>query len=242
MREHARGWHNVLHSASYPRHPSLDGTACRRGPGLSSRPAITLRRTLAACLLGLSASCARWRPQPAGPPPAGRAWPPTLALAQAYAGRGEFGTADSALSAFAARYPGTSEALESSYWRAVFKLDPSNRDLSIETAIMSLDGYLADTRPHQHTAEAKTLRRIAGELDRLNRLAGNALAQQIRDANAPPATRPGVSDSRPEPAKPAADSAAQDEIKRLKDELAKANAELERIRRRLTQPPGKPPA
>jgi hypothetical protein len=28
----------------------------------------------------------------------------------------------------------------------------------------------------------------------------------------------------------------------LKDELAKANAELERIRRRLAQPPPKPPA
>jgi molecular chaperone GrpE (heat shock protein) len=31
-----------------------------------------------------------------------------------------------------------------------------------------------------------------------------------------------------------------DEIKRLKDELAKANAELDRIRKRLAQPPRKP--
>lgn len=106
----------------------------------------------------------------------------------------------------------------------------------------SLDAYLADTRPHQHTAEARTLRRVAGELDRLNRLAGNALTQQLREANATPAARGNSGDSRSEPAKPAADSAAQDEIRRLKDELAKANAELERIRRRLAQPPGKPPA
>ena len=180
-------------------------------------------------------------PNHAGPPPADRAWPPTLALAQAYAARGEFSTADSALSAFARRYPGTGEALESAYWRAVYKLDPSNRDLSIESAIASLDGYLADTRPHQHTAEARTLRRVAGELDRLNRLAGNALAQQIKDANAAPTTSVSANEPRSEASKPAADAAAQDEIKRLKDELAKANAELERIRRRLAQPPGKPP-
>jgi hypothetical protein len=34
---------------------------------------------------------------------------------------------------------------------------------------------------------------------------------------------------------------ADAEIKRLKDELAKANAELERIRRRLAQPPPSKP-
>ena len=122
----------------------------------------------------------------------------------------------------------------------MYKLDPSNRDLSIESAIASLDGYLADTRPHQHAAEARTLRRVAGELDRLNRLAGNALAQQIKDVNAAPSTTAGATEARGETAKPSADTAAQDEIKRLKDELAKANAELERIRRRLAQPPGKP--
>jgi len=41
--------------------------------------------------------------------------------------------------------------------------------------------------------------------------------------------------------KPAMDpAAAEAEIKRLKDELAKATAELERIRKRLAPPPGKP--
>jgi len=195
---------------------------------------------LCGALIGLSASCARLHPAHPGPPPADRAWPPTLSLAQAYAARGEFATADSALSTFAERYPGSSEALESTYWRAVYRLDPSNRDLSIGGAIGSLDSYLADTRPHQHTAEARTLRRIAGELDRLNRLAGNALAQQIRDVNAAPSTTVGSNETRPDAPKPSPDAAAQDEIKRLKDELAKANAELERIRRRLAQPPGKP--
>ena len=46
-----------------------------------------------------------------------------------------------------------------------------------------------------------------------------------------------VAEARADATRPT-DAAAQDaEIKRLRDELAKANAELERIRRRLTQPP-----
>lgn len=208
---------------------------------MNRRTADVVRTTIGVVLLATSTSCARFQQGQPRPPRPDRDWPPTLAIAQAYAARGEFGAADSALTGFAARFPGSTEALESAYWRAVYKLDPSNRDLSLETAIAALDGYLADTRPHQHTAEARTLRRIAGELDRLNRLAGNALAQQIRDVNGPPATRVGANEPRTEAPKPAADSAAQDEIKRLKDELAKANAELERIRRRLAQPPGKPP-
>ena len=51
-----------------------------------------------------------------------------------------------------------------------------------------------------------------------------------------------LSDARIDAPKPtttteAPQTAADAEIKRLKDELAKANAELERIRRRLAQPP-----
>ena len=188
------------------------------------------------------ASCTRLHTSPPGPPSAERAWRPTLATAQALAARGEFAAADSALAAFATRYPGSAQALETDYWRSVYRLDPGNRDLSIEVAMASLDGYLADTRVHEHTAEARTLRRIAGELDRLNRLAGNALTQQNKDASAAPVTRVGANEPNAQPAKPGSDAqAAADEIKRLKDELAKANAELERIRRRLAQPPpGKP--
>jgi hypothetical protein len=188
------------------------------------------------------ASCTRLHTSPPGPPSAERAWRPTLASAQGFAARGEFAAADSALAAFATRYPGSSQALETDYWRSVYRLDPGNRDLSIEVAMVSLDGYLADTRVHEHTAEARTLRRIAGELDRLNRLAGNALTQQNKDASAVPSARVGGNDPTTQPAKPSADAqAAADEIKRLKEELAKANAELERIRRRLAQPPPSKP-
>jgi hypothetical protein len=242
VREHAGGWYDVLDPAADARHPAYGGASRYRGPSLTDRRLAVARRALGLLAVGLLASCARFRTEHASPPPSSRAWPPALSLAQAYAARGEFAAADSALAEFAARYPGTPEALETAYWRAVYRLDPSNRDLSVESSMALLDAYLADTRPHQHGAEARTLRRIAGELDRLNRLAGNALAQQAKDATSTPSTRVGAAEPRPEGTRTAPDTAAQDEIRRLRDELAKANAELERIRRRLAQPPGKPPA
>ena len=174
-----------------------------------------------------------------GPAPA-RHWPSVLSSAQHSAARGDFDVADTTLAEFARRYPTSREALETSYWRAVYALDPSNRAESITGAIASLDAYLADTRPRDHVLEATTLRRVAGQLDALNRIAANAIAQ-AKDANAAAAIARALSDSRTDTSRPGsaepAPTAADAEIKRLKDELAKANAELERIRRRLAQPP-----
>jgi hypothetical protein len=79
-----------------------------------------------------------------------------------------------------------------------------------------------------------TLRRVAAQLDAANRLAASATIA-AHEATAASPGRP-TSDSRSD--QRSADAGA-DEIKRLKDELAKANAELERIKRRLAQPPGK---
>jgi hypothetical protein len=72
----------------------------------------------------------------------------------------------------------------------------------------------------------------------LNKLAATALADAHDTTTAP---KPSAADARAE-TKPAvagdvAPTPADIEIKRLKDELARANAELERIRRRLAQPP-----
>jgi len=167
-----------------------------------------------------------------------RDWDNTLLLARVRATEGKFGVADTLLSTFAARYPGTHEALETAYWSALFELDPANHTASFRSAMASLDAYLSDRRPREHGAEATTLRHIAGHMEELNKLAATALAES-RDTSAAKASG---SDSRTE-TKPAvagdvaAPSPADIEIKRLKDELAKANAELERIRRRLSQPP-----
>jgi len=188
----------------------------------------------------LSSGCAALHAR-STPAPAAN-WPATLTQAQSDAAHGDFDGADSLLASFAARYPGSPQTLETAYWRALFKMDPSNRSASLTTAIASLDGYLQDPRPRDHVAEATTLRRAAAQLSELNKLAANAMSQ-VHDAkvNAANATA-AASDAKD--AKAAADAAttadAQAEIKRLRDELAKANAELDRIRKRLGQPPPHP--
>ena len=138
-------------------------------------------RVVALATLGFGIACAPMA-RVVGPAPA-RAWPGVLAHAQHSAARGEFDTADSTLATFAIRYPTSDEALETSYWRAVYALDPSNRAESVSGAISHLDSYLAATRPREHVLEATTLRRVAGQLDALNRLAAGAIAQ-AKDANA----------------------------------------------------------
>jgi hypothetical protein len=164
----------------------------------------------------------------------------TLALSEAYASRADFGAADSTLAAFATHFPGSAEALETTYWRALYKLDPSNRGSSVPSAMASLDAYLTDTRPRTHVSEAITLRRLAGQLDALNKLAASATSQ-AKDANARAATATDAKDTaKPADSSAAAAAGADAEIKRLRDELAKANAELDRIRRRLSQPPPRP--
>lgn len=169
-----------------------------------------------------------------------RVWPTTLTTAQTYALQARFNAADSVLAAFATKYPGTRETLETAYWRSLLKLDPSNPNESIPTAISSLDSYLADARPRDHVVEATTLRRIAGQLQMLNRIAANAAAQ-VKDADRVAANakaQAADANARAEAAKEPS-PAAEAEIRRLKDELAKAKAELERIRKRLSTPPVK---
>jgi hypothetical protein len=163
-------------------------------------------------------------------PDSHREWPTALEAAQFAAQQGRYESADSILASFAGRHAGTTEALETAYWRALFKLDSLDRPEALTPAMALLDSYLADDRPREHVAEAKSLRRIATQLDALNT---RALAVMTV-----PQTREPLSSSRPSELKPSADQVAADaEIKRLKDELAKANAELDRIRRRLTRPP-----
>jgi hypothetical protein len=167
-------------------------------------------------------------------PVADHEWPRTLAAAQERAGRSEFDAADSLLGQFTREHPGSHGAEEAGFWQAMFRLDPSNRNGSLTVGLATLDAYLGDPRPHDHATEALTLRRLAAQLDAANRLAASA-SMAVREPASPPtrATTESHPDQRP------ADASTDAEIKRLKDELAKANAELERIKRRLAQPPGK---
>jgi hypothetical protein len=187
----------------------------------------------AALVLAASNACITVRPPTFLRAAPEREWPATLATAEARVSEGRYSAADSVLARFAARYPGSPEAFESTYWRALISMDPKNSDASIGTAASYLDAYLVGLYPRKHRQEAFALRAIAGQIDE----GRSALAlAQSRDANPHlGAVRIDVPKPMPDPA------AAEAEIKRLKDELAKANAELERIRRRLAQPPtGRP--
>jgi hypothetical protein len=197
------------------------------------------RLTITALLVVLTSGCVSVHRPWFMEPTMDRDWDSTLLLARVRAAEGKFDVADSMLARFAAQYPGTREAVETKYWRALFDLDPSNHTASFPTAMASLDGYLSDKQPREHGPEAATLRRIAGHMEALNKLAATALAEP-RDTSA--AARVTAADPRAEAKAPVAGDVslptpADVEIKRLKDELAKANAELERIRRRLAQPP-----
>lgn len=109
-------------------------------------------------------------------------------------------------------------AIDSLYWRAVYHLDPSNKNGTLDSAIVYLDRYLASPGKRQHEREAAVMRSLARNSQQLARV--EAALQQARAS---------------------ADNKGRDEeylkeIQRLKDELAAANAELERIKKRLAAP------
>jgi len=178
-----------------------------------------VRRTTVATLL-VAAGCVTGRSLGGA---ARKDWSDTLAAAEAAANDHRYADADRLLADFAARYPGSEGAVESAYWRGVIALEPSNHDGSpqIAAALFETYGRAGGSLPH---------RLEAGILHDL------ALRIQAPGAPAVVAASPG-------PGTPAsstvgaADLKAKDtEIQRLKDELAKANDELERIKRRLTAP------
>jgi hypothetical protein len=173
-------------------------------------------RRFCAIALVLSSACQGGQTQLASPAPVTAAGElaGTLAQVRQEARDGRYAAADKLLTDFSARYPSAPEASEVAYWRALYKLDPANQAGSAHEAAALLDSYLAGG-PTVHRAEAGTLRRLASSLESYS--ASLSSAQKI------------------EPAK-IDDKTKDEELARLKDELAKANAELDRIKRRLAQP------
>lgn len=164
---------------------------------------------LAVALLMLTAGCIH-RPRFLQPE-AERNWPATYLSAQGAADRGAYDDADRLLADFAKSHPNTAQAVEAGYWRAVYKLDPANRNANTRDAIAGLDGYLASTNV-DHRGEAATLRHLATQLVSLDR----ALAQKPDEVVV---------------AKP-----RDEEVQKLRDELQATKDELERIKRRLAAP------
>ena len=70
-------------------------------------------------------------------------WSTAGAQALRLAESGRYGEADSVLAAFATRHPGTTEAADALYWRALLRLDPANPTGGPRDAVVAIDAYLA---------------------------------------------------------------------------------------------------
>lgn len=167
----------------------------------------------------LSGACAHL---PHSSPTVRGEWDATLANARVLADSGKYDAADKALADFIALHNGSHEATEAIFWRGVYKVDPNNKNGSLSAGISSLDVYLASDSAIWHTSVAKVLRRTA------------ALAQSLKLASttAQQATTGGATVV---PDKDAMKS-RDEEIASLRDQLARVNAELDRIKKRLANP------
>lgn len=180
----------------------------------------TLRRAVLTLSCATLAACATGQARLADPVEVARAeWATALAIASQESSAGRHATADKALADYATRFPASGDAAEANFWRALYKLDPANATATPREAGQLLDSYLASPLIARRT-EAITLRRLV-----------SALENRTAPANSSSLATP----PKTEPPKPE-DKVKDDEIARLKEELNRANAELERIRRRLAQP------
>ncbi len=157
-------------------------------------------------------------------PTSSEAWPRASAMAAEQAGAGRYAAADRGLGDFVIQYPGTREAAEATLHRAVYMADPANQSATARAATALLDSLLGTQLDSASRAEARVVRRITSALERGAALAASgsgSSSTSSADSNSP----------RPDDAK-----ARDDEVQRLRSELAKANAELERIKKRVAQP------
>ena len=177
-------------------------------------------RRLTAGLLVL-ASCHHRRP--AAPPPAADTvavpsppreppWARTLLAVQAAVDSGQFSTADSILAAFEHVERDSPDATESAFWRAMLRADPRNPAFEPAEARRGIEAYLAAPNPRRRTEAAVMLRMLE--------LSDSLRAAQVAQRSAAEAH----------------DRTRDEELQKLRDDLQRTQAELERIKRRLGSP------
>lgn len=149
------------------------------------------------------------------PAPAAQAFAEVLEAADSLVRDGNHAAADRVLSEFALKKQGTEEATEIAFWRALYMVDPANNRTSIPEGIRALDIYLETPGTRWYRSQAEVLRRTAQSVQALRSAAQSRPRIVGRDT---------VFVSR------------EEEIASLRDQLARANAELDRIRRRLANP------
>ena len=136
----------------------------------------------------------------------------TLAAVRVAVDSGRFSAADSMLTEFERSEPGTRDSSESAFWRAMLRADPRNPAFTPASARAALQEYLASSAADRRT-DAEVLLRL---LD---------LSDSLRTAQATQRT-----------ATELRDRTRDEELQKLRDELQRTQAELDRIKRRLGPP------
>ena len=125
------------------------------------------------------------------------------------------------------RGPQPDANVEAQFNRALTLLETSAPTAALDSATALLDAYLAHGGYIARRPEATVLRRLAGDAIQLS-IVASALQDERADNRAKSSDAPAAR----------SDGDSLKEIQRLKDALAEANAELERIKKRLaTQKP-----
>lgn len=150
----------------------------------------------------------------ADPPAPADPFDAALAAAERRIEAGDYSGADRILADYSLRAKGSEDGAEVSFFRALYMVDPNNRNASMAEGVRALDIYLNTSTAKRYRIEAVVLKRTAQAV-----LALRAAQQSPRLAG-----RDTVFVNR------------EEEIAALKDQLAKANAELERIKKRLASP------
>ena len=125
---------------------------------------------------------------------------------------GRFALADTILATYEQAQAGTSDVSESVFWRAMLRADPRNPSFTPAEARAALQGYLATEGAERRTEASVMLRLLV-------------LSDSLRAAQAAQRT-----------AAEARDRARDEEMQKLRDELQRTQAELDRIKRRLGAP------
>jgi hypothetical protein len=162
-------------------------------------------------------------------PPAQSDWARTLSEVRRDVEAGNYDVADRILGEFARTHPGTSEARESGFWKGVYLIDPANQHESLADGIAALDTYLADSAG-LYRDQAAVLRRTAAAAQMASTRA-KGLVGDSSQASAVKDTLVVSSKSKDELI-----ASLKDQLVKSKDDLAKANAELDRIKKRLANP------
>ncbi|HEU4749289.1 MAG TPA: hypothetical protein VFS56_12365 [Gemmatimonadaceae bacterium] len=160
-----------------------------------------------------------------------RDWSRTRAETRRNVEAGNYHAADRLLAEFARVHPDTREARETAFWRGAYLVDPANTLGSLSGGIAALDGYLASEPNGWYRNEAEVLRRTAIAAQGLaagasrNWIDTVVIVTPARDSD-PPRRR-----SRDEEI-----AELRSQLARSKTELAEAQAELDRIKKRLANP------